>query len=189
MKMYRHIERYAPMHLLVKLTFIYWEKCMFTKKKKFIIILIVFVLTILVGCFSLTACSESKNNTVEQSGTNEQNAMKHYEIALNMQNFDYFLEYEYTFAYNTANPNNKGSSYLIEGVLSFAYYQNVFVTFRITKVDTTTYKDFDIKLNAAGNGGFYTSDKIYTDTVAQLGGDSNLSVSIQNIRGTIIFDV
>lgn len=176
---------------------------MFVKRKMLAAFLLAFVAMIVFGCLSLTACSESKNQTVEQNGSEsnnqtipdkeeDDNGMKHYEIDLSMQNFYDFLEYEYTYSYlgvSPEYPNSKGHSYLVTGVLSFAYYQNVIVTFRMMKNDTNQYREFDVKLNAAGNGGFYQADQIYKEITTQLGGGYGFTVSIQNVSGTVIFDM
>ena len=176
---------------------------MFGKRNTITAFILIFVAMIFFGCLSLTACSKSKIPANEQNGAesdnqtipNEEeddNGMKHYEIDLSMQNFDDFLEYEYTYSYlgvSPQYPNSKGHSYLVTGVLSFAYYQNVIVTFRMTKNDTNQYRDFNVKLNAAGNGGFYQADQIYKETTTQLGGGYGFTVSIQNVSGTVIFDM
>lgn len=181
---------------------------MFAKRKKLITFMLTFATMIFIGCASLTGCSESDNKTIEQSSPDEQsgsesniqtgsgevnndNGVKHYEIALNMQNFNEFLEYKYTYSslgIRPDVPNSKGHSYFVTGVLSFAYYQNVVVTFRMTRTDTNQYRDFQVKLNAAGAGGFYQADQIYKESTSILG-SSDVTVSIKNVTGMVIFDI
>ena len=169
--------------------------------RKIIKSVIVFALLTLMSVGILSACShssEGNGGTTDKGTTIEtpNNGVQHYEIELTKNNFDEFLLYTVTTPqYQTTT--SKGSFYEIKGVLSYAYYKNVTLSFYVEYktsdgISETVYKgNFTIKLNAAGNYSFYTADEIVLNAL-NLSGYNRLakdSLTITAVSGVVIFDI
>ena len=97
-----------------------------------------------------TAETTAEEYTELVTTTVEDHSPKHYEIDLNMDNYMSFLNYSVS---NTVKCLDQTHS--IAGALTYAYYENVVITFEIT-YETTGYQarsysgEYSILLNAAG---------------------------------------
>ncbi|MBQ9481903.1 MAG: hypothetical protein IJU84_07055 [Clostridia bacterium] len=141
-----------------------------------------------------SACGKEKS---------KDNQMKHYEIELDEYNFKEFLDYNKT----TTNRYIAGAFlsvdfYEIKGVLSYAYYKNVVITFYVEYFDSSytdyqtetqgkTYSgNFSLQLNAAGNVSFYDDDaKILKALNCSYDWMMERKIEIISVSGTVIFDI
>lgn len=153
------------------------------KRKIVFIVAIILILSICMCIF--TACPSDDET---QNG-----GLKHYEIQLNISNFEEFLEYTVTEDPYIGQLTAVKDLYEIKGVLSYAYYKDVYVTFFVKySFNSKTYTgNYTVKLNAAGNYSFYSNDEkvlqaIECDNYAQR---MEKSVTVTSVSGTVIFDV
>lgn len=147
--------------------------------------------------------NETTSNTSESTPPNNESTsnssnntgLKHYEIDLTADNYQTFLN----FSKEALTINNRfyNYNYILSGVLSYAYYENVVVTFDITyKYDEGdfggeyTYQgEYSIVLNAAGNAQFKGSDQAILNAIncptKHYGSDQ--TITIKKVTGKIIF--
>lgn len=161
----------------------------------FVAIILVLSMCICVFC----ACPDSNNPSNENQNNNTNNdGLKHYEVLLNKTNFEEYIEYKVTIpTYATANSPKK-DFYEFKGVLSYAYYKDVTVTYYAEYSNSDGLGGeivnkgyFTIKLNAGGNYSFYTNDDkilkaINCTTYTNL---TEKSLTITAVSGTVIFDI
>ena len=167
---------------------------------------------ILLSAILITGASCSSNTIEEHNTTNSQdsafettpsidtpnnneNAPKHYEFDLNINNFNTFLTFSSEQGYYlNAYVNNHIN--IVSGVLSYAYYENVVVTFDVVykKTDSlsheTTYTgEYSVILNAAGDATFYANDRALLDTLKCGGYDTQIkkTFTIKRVSGKVIF--
>lgn len=159
--------------------------------KKFLSIFLLFV--ILFSCVSCVGNFDNKpsepttnsttteaTTTTESTTTSDQTSSttddtyspKHYEIELNMENFETY----FTCTVENALVGGKiytNGKHTISGVLSYAYYENVVVTFVEKDIKNKQYR---VPLNAAGDAVFlsYLYDGTY---------------SIERVSGKVIFNI
>ena len=130
------------------------------------------VLLIIAMLFSCASCDRT-------SQTNDAVA-KHYEIDLNVDNFETYL---------THSSENHWQT--ISGVLTFAYYENVVVTFHVEyKLSNRTYQgEYTVKLNAAGYAEFHesNSDLLAAMSCPSFSSSTSRSFSIISVTGKVIF--
>ena len=147
-------------------------------KKRFSIILL--LLTLCCVTIFFVGCDDSStNNNVKDSNEN------YYNVDLTMDNYWKFLDWD--------KRNNQ-----FTGVLSYAYYDNVFITLQrkiISEYTTNTYSEnYTIELNAAGCKTYsfteYTFDQIkeLLNHTGYLGSYSN-EITIINISGKVQFSI
>ena len=98
-----------------------------------------------------------------EKDTNNSDSLKHHEVDLNINNYETYLKYvaETSVISGAYHPKY---SHTISGVLTYAYYEDVTVTFEISYessgYQSTTYTwIFTVKLNAAGNAEFSADDE------------------------------
>lgn len=162
--------------------------------KKRLFCLIATVATIFM-LFAFAACAEEQSNT-STDGSNSENQLHHYEIELNMDNYEKYIKYSIT--ETTANAlNQKGNFYDFKGVLSYAYYDSVIITLKAQYTEPSweggeSYNfDFSIELDAAGNFSFYTNNQVALDklnwTYYRPGTTSEIVVTA--VSGKVIFDI
>lgn len=145
--------------------------------------------------FVFSACSnENSNSSINEP--NSTNQLQHYEIELNMNNFEKYILYSITEASSTTI-GTKGDFYDFQGVLSYAYYKDVIITldaqYKLPSWEggETHNINFDIELNAAGNFGFYADNQVALDklnwTSYPRGTTSEIAVTA--VSGTVIFNI
>ena len=118
------------------------------KRKIMFIVAIMLILTMCTCIF--TACPSNEQED-ETSNSDESNSnLKHYEIQLNINNFGDFLEYKVTEDPYIGQLTPVKDFYEVKGVLSYAYYKDVYVTFFVKYTfNSNTYTgDYKVKLNA-----------------------------------------
>jgi hypothetical protein len=124
-------------------------------------------------CF--TACFNNSNNSnidtlsniestdfnISISSSNESETKDYRELDLSVDNFEHF--FNFTFSRNSVARD----VYEVTGVLGYAYYDNVLVTFDVvyTKGEDIYKGAYTIKLNAAGYGYFYADDAKLFQTI------------------------
>lgn len=161
-------------------------------------IIIVLSMCLCAFCACPTPNNPSNDNQSQNNNDTNNNGMKHYEISLNKNNFEEYIEYKVTIpTYATANSPKK-DTYEFKGALSYAYYKDVTITYyaEYSNYDglggeIVSKGNFTIKLNAAGNYIFYTNDEkilkaINCSTYTNL---TNKSLTITAVSGTVIFDI
>ena len=170
------------------------------KRKVVFLIAVLMVLSMCICTFC--ACPAPDNSSNDNQNQNNDNAndngVKHYEVSLNKSNFENYIEYKVTIpTYATANSPKK-DFYEFKGVLSYAYYKDVTITYYAEYTNSdglggniVNKGSFTIKLNAGGNYSFYTNDeqilkaidcKAYTNLT-----DKKLTITA--VSGTVIFDI
>lgn len=158
--------------------------------KSFVSILL--LLSMLLLCVSCTV--DTPANEFDSSEEHD-NGSKHYEIDLTLENFSTFLTYS-----TESNPGYRTSSpdyyHFISGVLSFAYYENVSVTFEVVYTyDKYTYGgktytcEYTVPLNAAGNATFAAYDQDLLDALQVEGSNSasKRTYTIKDVSGKVNF--
>lgn len=170
-------------------------------KREFVfLIAIAMLLSICICTFCAYPAPNNPSNDNQNQNNNDtnNNGMKHYEISLNKDNFEEYIEYKVTIpTYATANSPKK-DTYEFKGALSYAYYKDVIITYYAEYSNSdglggeiVSKGSFTIKLNAAGNYLFYTNDEkilkaINCSTYTNL---TNKSLTITAVSGTVIFDI
>lgn len=166
---------------------------------------------ILLSAILITGASCSSNTIEEQNTTNSQdsafettpsidtpnnneNAPKHYEFDLNINNFNTFLTFSSEQGYYLNGYVNNHIN-IVSGVLSYAYYENVVVTFDVVyeqtySIGSRTYTgEYSVALNAAGDATFYANDRALLDTLKCGGYDTQIkkTFTIKRVTGKVIF--
>ncbi|MBO5939299.1 MAG: hypothetical protein J6Q82_07380 [Clostridia bacterium] len=131
---------------------------------------------------------QSPNVNKEQSDDEENDECHHKEIELNLDNYKTYLDWKSKPGKNNYGQQISNAVQTISGVLSIAYYENVSVTFeaeyRYVPEDPTTYAEFTINLNAAGNAEFETADFINGYNPRW---NSYFKIEIKEVTGKVIF--
>ncbi|MBO5578413.1 MAG: hypothetical protein J5955_04885 [Bacilli bacterium] len=158
--------------------------------------LLLFLLPILM----LSACNSNQStSSKDDSGATETDKAKRYEFDLTKDNLWYFIDSAYS---TSGNSNYYSCNYVFQGVLSYAYYDNVIVHLDYNIVgqgggyypEGTYYADIEVKLNAAGNGGvsldyeYIPSNITPAFTGTSLYGYSR-TLSIKSVSGTVRFAI
>lgn len=149
------------------------------------------LLMILIPFITLCSCSGVNNEPIASSDVVETEKNKRYEIDLNLDNYWKYFE-------ESGNTNASGYNSLtfsIKGVLSYAYYEDVYISFYV-KVNDVVYPKLSqsIELRADGYG---TITPITYDTVFMknaYGQDVSLysyqrSIYVKSISGKVIFSI
>lgn len=154
-----------------------------------LVLILTITLTMCLCVFSACASPDEQTNETQSQETNDEtpnNGIKHYEIQLNKDNFEEFLEYKVT----TKSLAPRYDLYEINGVLSYAYYKDVLITFYVVyRSPYTCNGHFTIKLNAAGNYSFYSDDEALIKVINQSPDARYLNLTITEVSGTVIFDI
>ena len=171
--------------------------------RKIIKSVIVFALMVIMSVGILSACShssEGNGGTTDKGTTIEtpNNGVQHYEIELTKNNFEEFFEFYDTTVIVNPSTYLEANFYEIKGVLTYAYYKNVSISFyaEYSNSDglggTTIYSgSFTIKLNAAGNYSFYSNDEMVLKAIKcdRYTRQTKRSVTITAVSGVVIFDI
>ena len=123
----------------------------------------------------------------------DNNGPKHYEIELNLDNFATYLNYS---SEDFIAPNrviHSNYTHTISGALTFAYYENVVVTFQIV-YDNNGRRNtgvYNVKLNAAGHAEFHADDPAVLSAVFYQYYNEKItkSFTITNVTGKVIFSM
>lgn len=160
-------------------------------------------LLFLIPFLLISACTNRTNTSkTDDSGATETQTAKRYEFDLNEDNFWYFVD---SAPSETGNNYYKTLLYTFEGVLKFAYYDNVIVHLDYNIVGagepgspyypSTSHKaDIEFKLNASGSGvltlpyNYVPANAIPTITQTDLYG-FNRSLTIKSVSGTVRFAI
>lgn len=160
-------------------------------------------LLLLLPVLILASCNSNQPNSSSDSSkqnteATETDKTQRYEFNLTKDNLWYFIDSSYSLS---SNNDYYSCIYVFEGVLSYAYYDNVVIHFDYDIVGkggynpTGTYKaDIELKLNAAGNGGVNLPyDYVPANITPTFSGDSlygyNRSLSIKSVSGTVRFAI
>ena len=161
------------------------------------------ILLIIAMLFSCASCVDGSNDDTSTTAsttekTNEtttapvdDNAPKHYEIDLNMDNFETYLNYSSEHKVFGNNVTVSDYRHTIAGVLTFAYYENVVVRFSVTyQFANKTYQgEYLVKLNAAGCAEFCADDDALLAAIScsSFAAGASKSFSIISVTGKVIF--
>lgn len=164
-----------------------------------LVLILTITLTMCLCVFSACASPDEQTNETQSQETNDEtpnNGIRHYEIQLNKDNFEEFLEYKVEF-YATITP--RCDFYEITGVLTYAYYKDVVITFNAEYLRSNglggqiAYKgNYALKLNAAGHNSFYTNDNELLKAINCNKYDNMMisyNLTIIEVSGTVIFDI
>lgn len=151
----------------------------------------------------ISACTNRTNaSKTDDSGATETNTAKRYEFELTKDNLWYFVD---SAPSETGNNNYKTLYYTFQGVLSYAYYDNVVIHLDYDIVGmgepgsftypTTTHKaDIEFKLNASGSGvltlpyDYVPANATPTITQTNLYG-FNRTLTIKSVSGIVRFAI
>ena len=128
------------------------------------------------------------NTELPTEAPTENNGPKHYEIELTKSNYQSYLDLKW----NKTNSTHAGS---LSGVLSFAYYDNVVVTFDVTcqgySWEAVHQGEYSILLNAAGNADIYYNDPALLRALKVSSSIQNMSpkFTLKSISGKVIFSL
>ena len=166
------------------------------KKVITLITISLLVLALCVCVFSACTPKDEQNGESQDNTTN--GGIKHYEIQLTKENFEEFLDYNVTIQQMATGTTPKKDFYEIKGVLTYAYYKDVTITFYVEYSNsdglggTIYYRgNYVVKLNAAGNYSFYTNDEAVLTAINcnQYNNLTTKSLTITAVSGTVIFDI
>lgn len=164
--------------------------------KKYFLALVA-ILICLCGC-SNNSPTSSQNIDSNNSSVVETNKNKRYEFDLTMDNYwKFFLNTQEEYSANSYSPNS--IIYENEGVLSYAYYEDVVfvleLSYSITYNGVTTTNKFDdvtLKMKANGYGKFTYSYE-YSREINGKDSDSlynyKRELKVKNVSGKVIFSV
>lgn len=109
----------------------------------------------------LTSCgNNSSNNNAPDNNTPVETMGKH-TIQLTMDNYLTYIEIRGT---TVVSSTSSTTTYVFEGALDFAYYENVVVRYKLNDGDIT-----ETKLNAGGYGKYYASNSRVTTNAEIVG--------------------
>ena len=145
---------------------------------------------------SVNTEKDTNDNTLNtEKDTNNSDSLKHHEVDLNINNYETYLKYvaETSVISGAYHPKY---SHTISGVLTYAYYEDVTVTFDISYkssgYQSTTYTGiFTVKLNAAGNAEFSADDEEILNAIGCPRYDRTMTkiFSIKQISGKVMFAI
>lgn len=164
------------------------------KRKIIFIVAIMLILTMCTCIFTACPSNEQEDETPNSDASN--NNLKHYEIQLNKSNFEEYLDYKVT---TNATSIPRSDFYEIKGVLSYAYYKDVSITFHVEysrsngmNGENVYQGNYTVKLNAAGCKSFYTNDDAILKAINLTMYDNMITkrtLTITAVSGTVIFDI
>ena len=142
---------------------------------------------------TFVACDDGKSDT-SNGDSDSTNQAHHYEIDLTLSNFDEFI----SFTSNYTPYTNFEDYHELKGTLTYAYYENVTVTFDVEYIengynyeDTVYSGNFEIKLDASGSNGFYANDakllRAINYTSYQKHKSKSRKVTLARVSGRVIF--
>ena len=133
-----------------------------------------FILLLLSICLLCVAGCASNNGQIQNTDTpsNGVSVMEKHIVSITKDNYQKFLTIETN--YVVANSSSTSYHYF-RGALSYAFYDNVVITYNYRSNDTTT--EVTLSLNVGGCGTIKTSDSRYGSS----------SYEITNVTGTIIY--
>ena len=149
------------------------------------------IVAMLFAGFLLTGCTGSAPKMTSSSGP------ERFEFSLTKENYQDFLDFR---IYDESSLHQANIQVSCQGVLSYAYYENVRITLLFTAVgvdysggpEVTRTGTETIKLNAAGNySHIYTYEYIPEDIEPAFTRDSfygyATSMTLENISGRVLF--
>ena len=157
-------------------------------KKLFIILIIILLSISLISVF--VGCDEDKESISKVEVVNNTESAKHYEIDLTMDNQKQFIKYV------GVNSSNNKSYVEYNGVLRFAYYEDVEITAKVTykgyKESSSTEPEYKydyvtVKTNAAGDIKFQYNLVSDPRTEYNWYYYESSTVEISGISGKVIF--
>ena len=160
------------------------------KHKSKFTILILLILFLLNG-LAITSCSNNTSNHISsatEKETSQSDTSKDYrQFDLTMDNFAHFFYFK-EYPASPLNGSTDPGGYEVIGVLNYAYYDNVVVTFDVDYEYHRYTGEYSITLNAAGYVYFPANDKNLLTAIGctnfkRLG---DKKVTLTNITGTII---
>lgn len=168
------------------------------KRKIIFIVAVILILTMCTCIFTACPSNEPSDETQDKGTNNEtpNNSVKHYEIQLTKNNFEEYLDYKVT---TNATSIPRSDFYEIKGVLSYAYYKDVSITFHVEysrsngmNGENVYQGNYIVKLNAAGCKSFYTNDEAILKAINLTRYDNMITkrtLTITAVSGTVIFDI
>ena len=108
------------------------------------------------------------------------------EIELSINNFTEFFTYEKGLKKNSATAGQYWYAYTIHGVLDFAYYKDVVITFDVTYQVTSTQnkvkRTYIVHTNAAGDVSFFEKDAAKSLGISEY---YKISFNVKSVSGMI----
>ena len=160
-------------------------------------------LILLLPVLMLTGCNSNQpSSSKDDSGATETNTTKRYEFELTKHNLWYFVDSAQS---TTGNNNYTTLHYAFQGVLSYAYYDNVVINLKYSLVgkgepgspyypSTSHTAAIAFKLNAAGSGTLSLSYEYVPEnavpniTQSDVSG-FNRTLEITSVTGTVRFAI
>ena len=136
-------------------------------KKFFVPLLLSVCLLCITGC----ASNNGQISTTDTS-SNEVSVMEKHIVSITKDNYKKFLTIETNYVIGSSSST---SYHYFRGALSYAFYDNVVITYYYRSNDTTTERT--LSLNVGGCGTITTSSSRYGSS----------SYEITNVSGTIIY--
>ena len=152
-------------------------------------IFILLILFLLSG-LAITSCSKNTSNNPKKETSQIDNSKDYKQFDLTVDNFEHFFYFKSSLnglqAYNT-------HSYIYEviGVLNYAYYDNVIVTFDVVYIQNNkSYKGkYSLTLNASGYTSFTSKDSELLNAVGCAYYDfdtTEVEITVETVTGKII---
>lgn len=130
-------------------------------------------LLVIICLLCLTSCTSNngKNHTTD-TPSSEVSVMEKHIVSITKDNYQKFLTVETNYVVGSSSST---SYHYFRGALSYAFYDNVVITYDYRSGDTTTERT--LSLNVGGCGTITTSSSRYGSS----------SYEITNVSGTIIY--
>ena len=174
------------------------------------IFLSIFLLTAVL--FSIVACNNSAEDVTSKSTELETNInntthtssdkSSYREIELDLNNYKTYLTYTATSGLDNDGRRYSNFIHTVKGALSFAYYENVVLTFDITysasinNEQKTYHGKYNLVLNAAGDGEFHANDNELLDSInvpdyiaQRFYTVDDYTISLESISGKVCFSI
>ena len=136
------------------------------------------------------------NEVDSNENSDNSSALKHYEIDLDINNYETYLKYKSESFYNSSSGTHLDFTHTISGVLTYAFYENVTITFDITYQTSGSYPKtytgvYTVKLNAAGNAEFSADDSKLLEAIECPRYDRLMTktFSIKEVSGKVMFAI
>ena len=144
-------------------------------------------------CTADSTQEESEDLPPKVSSTTH-SGLKHYEIKLNSENFTNYLAYSSETVHIIGSGYHSDYTHKIEGVLSFAYYEDVVVSFEVTYEDPYSDKIhkgiYSVPLNASGCAEFSADNPTLLNAIKGTYDRSmNKTFTIIYVSGKVIFNI